>query len=748
MPRSSHWLAQVLVGLAACRPHATADGPEPRRERSRARAVAAPAVIDLAAGPYRTCAIRASGELRCWGDNGGGRLGDGTERTRRYPHPVHGIDDAVQVALGSSHACARHRDGRVSCWGSGSAGQLGDGAREDRRTPVAVTDLRDAVDVGTGSTHACAVRADGSVWCWGSNDTGELGDGTRLARPTPVAVEGLPRARRVRPGRGFTCALLRDDSVWCWGSDADGLTGAPEPASRCGDQEWSPACLPAPRAPVPLPPAIDLVVGDEHACAVTREGQVLCWGGTFGCEQGRSQVERIRAPQVLESLPPVAALAGPQCAHARSGDLVCWGRDRTTPDPSYDPGSIAFVCTAQRVVPTLARRATRISAHERGGCALVDGDTGPAPQGSLWCWGDGSRGQLGDGSEVSRPAGVEVVALDEPPPPAGPTPLQHMTAALVRAGVPDHGHALVWHDAPVFADATAEQPVGSIAETAPELRVDSYTALLPVRIVAAHGERLEVEPIGPADARAHCDASSFVGFERYALRMFVQAEDLAPVVAREYAMGYPDGSGVTLGAGMPLRPLEAGVVARAGSLVLPLELTEGDASLTYDSPGLERSATSKFSWELPTLAANAVLTLDDRRVYLDELDDPLDRVRWLEPEEAGVARVHTESRCVGLDLVADDPVPTEPPTMGVMGTMGGTEVVSFTRVREGAAAYWPGGAPAGQLGASYRTREAPRPDGERRCLTLAGKLPICHDVADLSTETVELPFGFDDDDDD
>lgn len=718
--------------LAGCRAPTPTHGPAGARPGVGAQPERSPAVVDLSVIPQRACAVLAGGELRCWGDNTAGRLGDGTERRRRFPHPVHGITDAAQVALGTSHACARHRDGSVSCWGSNRHGQLGDGTREDRLVPVVVQGLRDVVDVGVGDSHACAVRADGHVWCWGSNEHGQLGDGTLGSRVTPVAVEGLSRVRRVYPSKGSTCAWRHDGSVWCWGSDDGGLSGRDEPAPRCGDSERSPTCWSVPRGPARLPPIVDLAVGDRHACAVTRDGAVLCWGSTFACEQGVSTFETVRVPRAVEGVPPVAALPGPQCVRTRADELVCWGQARDAPEPTYDDldGGMDGRCTMQRVRPELARGALRIAAHERGGCLVRD-------DGRLWCWGDGEAGQLGNGSEVSRPEGVEVVALHEPPPPDDPTPLQAMTRALARAGVPERGHALVWHDAPVYADAAATEAVGSITADPAVLRGEGRAGVLPVRIVARHGERVEVEPLGPSEARSHCGGASFPGFDRYAVRMVVAIHDLAPVIAREYAMGYPDGSGVTLGAGVPLRPVEAGVVVRVDGLVLPLELADGDAALAYDAPGLATPAGGVW-WELPPLASHAVLTLDDRRVYADELYDLLSRVRWARTEEAGVARVHTEDGCVALDMIADDPVPTRGGAGGAGQIGGGHQTVTFTRVREGAPAFWPGGARAGTVRASYRTREALVPDGERRCVTLAGGLLVCHEPTDLSAETDEV----------
>ncbi len=716
--RLSTWIL-LPAALLACHPRAPSEEPGSRPERAERRSAAGPAV-ELAVARDRTCAVMAGGELRCWGDNERGQLGDGTLRTRRYPHAVLGIDDAEQVAVGSQHSCARHRDGRVSCWGRGREGQLGDGSREDRRTPVEVAGLRDAIDVGVGADHSCAVRSDGSTWCWGNGHPGALGDGTSTTRSEPVLVKALGPARRVRLGEGYSCAWLRDDSVWCWGSQG----------------RYSQGSDPEPRVIAALPPVIDLAVGSGHACAVTREGEVRCWGQTFMCEHGVSQLEPVTVPAAVRGLPPMAALAGPQCGRAREGELLCWDRDRAPHpvDDRVDDYDRTIACTTERVLPELTRRATQIAAHPRGGCAVLEDET-------AWCWGEGRSGQLGDGGEVSRPEGVEVVALREPVAAAGPTPLQVMTRALVDAGIPQTGLALLWHDAAIYASAGASDSVGQLEDFPEALRGDPHDGVLPVRILAVHGERLEVEPLGPA--ASHCGARSWVGFDRYELRMFVRALDLVPVVARELAMGYPDGSAVTLGAGVVLRPVEAGVVARVGSLTLRLELRKGEAGLAYAAPGLALPAGRGPSWELPQLAPHAHLTLDDRRVYVEELPERLQAVQRIQPDEAlGVSRVHVEDACVALDMVADAPVPTIE-RRGVGGVLGGgsSKRVTFTRVREGAPAYWKGGAPAGRVRTSYRTVQALRADGKRRCLSVAGGLSLCHDAADLSEETDEVSPG-------
>jgi alpha-tubulin suppressor-like RCC1 family protein len=107
------------------------------------------AAVDLAAGVSHTCALLASGAVRCFGLNNLGQVGPspGTpDEEVRAPAPVSGFSGRV-VALGAGssaqHTCAILADGSVACWGHNHAGQLGDAPAALERgrfsaTPVTV----------------------------------------------------------------------------------------------------------------------------------------------------------------------------------------------------------------------------------------------------------------------------------------------------------------------------------------------------------------------------------------------------------------------------------------------------------------------------------------------------------------------------------------------------------------------------------------------------------------------------------
>src|SRR5690606_19321686 len=165
----------------------------------------------------------ANNELRCWGRNNEGQLGDGNNQAiGDNEHPVSasvvdlGVDvGAAAIAAGGDHSCAITTNFELLCWGENGRGQLGFGHTNgiSKNDPPSVTGTVDVhsedlpgdaklIQVSLGREHSCALFSSGDVLCWGENGKGQLGQGNDIdfgddngevpADLSPISLGGVP----------------------------------------------------------------------------------------------------------------------------------------------------------------------------------------------------------------------------------------------------------------------------------------------------------------------------------------------------------------------------------------------------------------------------------------------------------------------------------------------------------------------------------------------------------------------------
>ncbi len=338
-----------------------------------------------------SCAVRCDGAVWCWGNNDWGQLGDGTLEERRAPVAVRALGGpAASVSAGYTSACAVVGAG-AWCWGDNAAGQLGDGTRTSRGTPMRVEGITGTVvAVAVGGVHACALVDDGTLWCWGGNQYGGLGDGTNASRLRPAVARALDApAVEVVTGQYHTCARTRDGAVLCWGLNMYGALGDGTTVDR-----YTPVQVSLPDA------AVALASTSNHTCAVLADGALWCWGFNSDGAVARPPANQLRPVAIaLGGLRALAVATGQRhtCAIVEGPELRCWGRN--------DTGQLGDGSAVRRVSPVavagLDGAPTRISAGVAFSCAaLADGRT--------CCWGGGVHGQLGHGSVDDSPAPATV----------------------------------------------------------------------------------------------------------------------------------------------------------------------------------------------------------------------------------------------------------------------------------------------------------------------------------------------------
>jgi alpha-tubulin suppressor-like RCC1 family protein len=254
---------------------------------------------------------------------------------------------------------------------------------------LATTTLPSFVQVSVGDFHTCAVTAGGLIYCWGANLFGELGDGTTEGRLRPVRVHGgTLRFRRVVAGMRHTCAETTEGKAYCWGENLGGVLGI----GYGLDEVHTPM-------PVAGGHTFRLINGMElHVCGVTPSDQLYCWGsnesGQLGRSPGPGAEDSVSWTPVLVpgSLKFRTVSAGGEhtCAVTTSSVAYCWGNN--------SKGQLGDSTTTTRSIPRPVyggRKFKQVKAGSMHTCGITMVDR-------VACWGTSVHGELGDGRAVGR----------------------------------------------------------------------------------------------------------------------------------------------------------------------------------------------------------------------------------------------------------------------------------------------------------------------------------------------------------
>lgn len=257
--------------------------------------------------PVRVGTVKPMGDSLCALDASGNALTlrglgcDWDAKAERFVPPI---------LKGQQLSCRHELDSSVSCFHAGE-------------TPRAL--LKEVRALGGGVAFFCAQRAKGDIWCWGKNDEGGLGDGHSHRTERPVRVNLSLPAVELAVGSQHACARFDDGKVACWGEHSRGQLGIGHLPSP-GDipEPGSPPEYLSPQVLTALPPVASIQALGAQTCALTRAGEVYCWGELW--DEQRRDVMPIALPRLVTGLPKAEELELGLTSCARSGgEVFCWG---------------------------------------------------------------------------------------------------------------------------------------------------------------------------------------------------------------------------------------------------------------------------------------------------------------------------------------------------------------------------------------------------------------------------------------
>ena len=226
---------------------------------------------------------------------------------------------------------------------------------------------------------------------------------------------GISAPAMLAGGGYHTCMLMTDRSVRCFGENNWG---------QLGNGGFANASTPV--TVNGMTTAVSVGAGIEHSCALLADGTVRCWGTNFVGQLGDGTIGGGSAlPKPVQGLSGVIGLGSGgfhNCVILSDHTVQCWGRNQ---DGQLGNGN----STTDSGTPQPVTGLTGVVALAAGGyhtCALLTDAT-------VRCWGRNDRGQVGDGTTISRSTPVVVSGMTNAVQLSGG--LYHMCALLADATV-------------------------------------------------------------------------------------------------------------------------------------------------------------------------------------------------------------------------------------------------------------------------------------------------------------------------
>ncbi|HEX2658959.1 MAG TPA: hypothetical protein VHU40_11835 [Polyangia bacterium] len=231
--------------------------------------------------------------------------------------------------------------------------------------------------LGCTQTHVVLMAGDG----------GEASD---------AAVDlGLPAATTVASIASYHACAIAVGALSCWGANAEGRLGTGDTNPRHGparvgtDSDW-----------------LLVATSARATLAMKRNGTLWAFGANDNGQLGVGDFAARLAPtRVLTDRTDWVAIAtrfDHACALARDGSLWCWGANtegQLGQDDQYGSSTDRSIPTAV----TSAKDFVFVDAGQGHSCAI-------RANGTLWCWGRNSEGELGQGPstaiQIRRPIQV------------------------------------------------------------------------------------------------------------------------------------------------------------------------------------------------------------------------------------------------------------------------------------------------------------------------------------------------------
>tara|TARA_R100000988_G_C3990786_1_gene162558 strand:- start:42 stop:1574 length:1533 start_codon:yes stop_codon:yes gene_type:complete len=303
-----------------------------------------------------------------------------------------------------AHILKRISEGNYSLWNLGSmggSGQCGNNVEtQTRSSPIQVGTDENWAMVSIGPGHTLGVKSDGTAWSWGYGDDGALGLGIGNARrssPTQIGTDNT-WSDYITVGEYWNVAIKTNGTLWSWGAGQSGRPLGQNQASFLGESSPKQVGTDSTWAKLGINGSNNSMV-----MAIKTNGTLWSWGRNTNGNLGQNNTQQLSSPTQVGSETTwnevsVGFYESTVLATKTDGTLWAWGRNNQG-QCGKNMTTTGFSSPAQ--IPgtdwTTGRGDFAFS-------AAGDMSYATKTDGSLWAWGRGEAGQLGQGESSGGPS--------------------------------------------------------------------------------------------------------------------------------------------------------------------------------------------------------------------------------------------------------------------------------------------------------------------------------------------------------
>ena len=332
-----------------------------------------------------------------WGYGRCGELGSGASFTCTSS-PVQEITSTTewkQLNAGGGTTHGIKAEGSLWAWGCGMCGAIGDNNNINRSSPVREASSSTnwcELSKGGSLSFMTAIKANGGLYAWGSGVCGVLANSNVVNINSPVQEISVSTWIKAANGRFHVLGIKTEGSLWAWGNGICGKLGNESVANMSSPiQEISSSTN-----------WCDVAGAWQNSLGIKTDGTLWGWGNNFCGNNGDGTSTRRSSPvqEISSSTNWAQVSAGNYKTNVLNnlGQIFSFGYNAngelgngiasvgTTPSPSQEFTSSTNWCGV-----------------DSGFCHV----SAVKSDGTLWGWGKGDQGAIGDGTTIGRCSPVQ-----------------------------------------------------------------------------------------------------------------------------------------------------------------------------------------------------------------------------------------------------------------------------------------------------------------------------------------------------